>query len=420
MVNSGSIAPSSPIMVVLQDASEYEFANQLATALGYGHADVVVGLPNDAAYAIQARGVSPTYLLLDIGELPPQEVLQQVDNIALYCDPGTRVVVVGAANDINLYRELKARGIIEYFTRPVEILTLRAALTTQNPEAGGAVGRAANAPKNACSVIAFMSAASGDGSSTVALNTAYSLAHDFDQPTVVIDMDYQFGMIARNLDQSSQFGIKDIFEYPDRVIDSTLIQKMLVGHPEEKNLKIIAAPNDLRVLPQIKPEVIRNLIATLKSDFKFIIIDLPHIWSPWVAAALGEATQCMLVSQLWLRSVTHASRLLKSWRDIGVDTTRGASVIINRSGAKFKEAITEKDFERVCGVDIKFALANDTRSIVMAENQGKTVAEAGNSVLASEFHNLAGYLVGLQTGTPYQAPTTNMKAGIGSIFKRKG
>lgn len=407
----------SPLMVILQDAGEQEFANQLATAMGYTFADIVLGTPGDAAQIIMSRGISPSYIVIDIGVMSPAEVLAQLDQVAQYCEPHTRVVVMGQLNDISLYRELKTRGVIEYFTKPADIPALRAALMTQNPEmVSSPIGAARG---SSCSVITFMSAASGDGSSTVALNTAYTLAHEFGQPTVVIDMDYQFGMIARNLDQSSQFGIKDIFEYPDRIIDSTLIDKMLVSHLHESRLKVIAAPNDLRILPVIKPEVIRNLISTLKSQFKFIIIDLPHIWSPWVAAALGESNQSVMVAQLWLRSVTHSSRLLKTWREIGIDSNRTITTI-NRSGAKFKEAVTEKDYERVCGVDIKFALANDTKTVVTAENQGKTVMELGNSTLATQFKDLAGYLLSVHEGKPYTpASAPAAKAPITSLFQRR-
>lgn len=409
---------ASPLMVVLQDAGDQEFANQLATAMGYAFADIIVGTPSDAAQAIAARGLSPAYILLDIGDMSPQEVLAHLDAMAQQCEPNTRVVVMGNVNDITLYRELKSRGVIEYFTKPAEIPSLRSAMMTQNADVMGGAVKAAGGDE--CFIVTFMSAASGDGSSTVALNTAYSLVREFNQPTVIIDMDYQFGMIARNLDQSSQYGIKDIFEYPDRIIDKTLIDKMLVSHLHEDNLKVIAAPNDLRVLPNIKPEVIRNLITTLKSQFKFIIIDLPHIWSPWVAAAIGEANHSVMVAQLWLRSVTHSSRMLKSWREIGLHPSK-ISVAINRSGAKFKEAITDRDYERVCGMDIRFALANDTKSIVSAENQGKTVSEIGTSPLAGQFKDLAGYLVALREGKPY-APeaeaSSQPKPSLTSIFRK--
>ena len=414
---------SSPLMVVLSDAGEQAFASQLATAMGYGFADVLVGTPSDAANAIASRGSTPTYILLDIGAMVTQDVLGHIDYMAQQCDPETRVVVIGDTNDITLYRELIQRGVLEYFPKPAQIPAIRNALMAQKPTQSG---KTAKKGETECFVATFMSAASGDGSSTVALNTAYALAHTYQQPTVIIDMDYQFGMIARNLDQSSQFGIKDIFEYPDRIIDNTLIDKMLVSHQHEDNLKVIAAPNDLRVLPAIQPEVIRSLINTLKSQFKFIIIDLPHIWSPWVAAALSEANHSVIVAQLWLRSVTHSSRLLKGWRDIGL-SQNDISVVINRSGAKFKEAVTARDYERVCGMEIQFSLANDTKSIVSSENQGKTVAEIGNTPLTQQFNELAAHLVGLRDGQPVAVPHAGgaigeggKKPSLSSLFQRKG
>lgn len=407
----------SPLMMVLQKAEDQMFANQLATAMGYSFADVVFGTPGDAANVIVARGISPAYIVVDVNAMPVHEVLRNIDVMAEQCEPNTRVVVIGDTNDIGLYRELKLRGVMEYFPRPVEIPAIRIALMSQSQE--NSVSRTAqSATQRDSSVITFMSAASGDGSSTTALNTAYALAHEYNQPTVVVDMDYQFGMIARNLDQSCQFGIRDIFEYPDRIIDNTLIDKMLVSHLHEENLKVIAAPNDLRVLPPIKPEVIRNLIATLKTQFKFVIIDLPHIWSPWVAAALGEANHNFIVAQLWLRSVTHSSRMLKAWREVGFSSDK-VVVVINRSGAKFKEAVSEKDFERVCGTEIKFSLANDTKTVVTAENQGKTVTEVGGSALAQQFKDLAGYIVSLKEGTEYTPSSGVGRSAFTSIFQRK-
>ena len=41
---------------------------------------------------------------------PPRELLGQLDRLAEVCDPGTKVVVIGVANDIALYRELMRRG----------------------------------------------------------------------------------------------------------------------------------------------------------------------------------------------------------------------------------------------------------------------------------------------------------------------
>src|SRR5262249_49767180 len=50
------------------------------------------------------------------------EPLSGLDELAQVCDPGTRVRVVGRANDIVLYRELVRRGISDYLIAPVAVL----------------------------------------------------------------------------------------------------------------------------------------------------------------------------------------------------------------------------------------------------------------------------------------------------------
>lgn len=409
---------SSPVMAIITDAVDREFANQIANSLGYPTADVVVGSPRDAASVLRGRESSPNYIVIDIGDRG-YDILPELDEMAEYCHENTRVVVTGTINDVTFYRELRQRGIIEYFTRPAKISDIRTALMYDH-DAGKGGQRA--------SVITFMSSASGDGASTVAQNVAYCLAKDFRQSTVVVDMDFQFGMVARSLDLSSPFGIKELFEHPERSIDTTLIDRMLVEYAE--NLKVIASPTDLRYWPDIKSEMIRDLIVTLQQRFDFIIIDLPHIWSPWIAAAIAEASQSVLVGQLWLRSLTHSARILSAWRDVGIDMDK-ISVIINRSGAKFKEAVSPKDFERICGLPIHFYLANDIKTIVAAENQGKTVPEVGISVLSRQFRELAAELLAKHKGTVVSKPAASAEpapdkeqkkaAGlsIGSLFNKK-
>lgn len=410
------MSTSSPVMTVITDAVDREFANQIANSLGYPAADVVVGSPRDAAATLRSREFSPNYIVIDIGDRG-FDILPELDEMAEFCHENTRVVLTGTINDVTFYRELRQRGVIEYFTRPAKISDIRTALM-YDAEAGRGGQRS--------SVITFMSSASGDGASTVAQNVAYCLAKDFRQSTVIIDMDFQFGMVARSLDLSSPFGIKELFEHPERSIDATLIDRMLVEYAE--NLKVIASPTDLRFWPDIRPEMIRDLVLTLQQRFDFIIIDLPHIWTTWVAAAISEATHSVLVGQLWLRSLTHSARLLAAWRDVGIDMDK-ISVVINRSGAKFKEAVSPRDFERICGLPIHFYLANDIKTIVAAENQGKTVPEVGISVLSRQFRELAAELLAThkgaasasRRGSDAAAAEPKKAAGIslGSLFNKK-
>lgn len=371
----------SPVMAVLPDEANTPFANQVANALGYPYADVVIGTPLEATYTLAARDRGPTYIIIDIGSRG-REVLPEIDKLAENCEAGTRVVVVGEVNDITFYRTLKQMGVLEYFTRPAQIQDVRAALVHESGTEGHTGSK----------VITFMSAASGDGSSTAALNVAYALAEHYHKRTVLVDMDYQFGMAAKNLDLNAQFGIRELFDHPDRGIDATLIRRMTAPYGER--MQVISAPNDLKQMPPISPETVRALITTLKSEFDCVVIDLPHIWANWTSAAITSSTNVVLTAQLWLRSITHAARLLGIWREMGVDG-KNVTIVINRSGAKFKEGVSQRDFERVCGHGIDFSLANDIKTIVTAENQGKTILEIASSPLGNQLEQLAGLLAGL-------------------------
>ena len=46
-------------------------------------------------------------------------LFDQLEELAGVCDPDTKVVIIGATNDIGLYRELMKRGVSEYIVPPM-------------------------------------------------------------------------------------------------------------------------------------------------------------------------------------------------------------------------------------------------------------------------------------------------------------
>jgi Flp pilus assembly CpaE family ATPase len=130
-----------------------------------------------------------------------------------------------------------------------------------------------------------------------------------------------------------------------------------------------------------------------------------------VATACQSSTHLVLVAQLWLKSVTHSARLLKAWREHQIPPDQ-VTLVINRSGAKFKEAIEPRDFERVCGVAIKHMVTNDIRTVVQAEGEAKTIMELPTSKLGQDIGQLARLLIGI---SPTIAPTDKLAEKSGLI-----
>lgn len=403
----------SPLLIVSFSLEEVENLTELAKSLGYSDAQVVAGPVASAIKALDARASAPEYIIIDIGKRE-KDVLPELDEFALHCEPTVLAVVIGDINDITFYRELKQRGILEYFPRPVQPADISTALR----HASNAQQRSKNSGLG--SVISCMSAASGDGSSTLAVNLAWCFANEHKQSTVLMDMDYQFGLSAKNLDVTAPFGTRELFEHPDRGLDNVLVEKMLAKYGERLN--IISSPGELRLMPDIRPEVVKELLDILRTRFKYIVIELPHVWTDWTAAVLKNSDHIMLVGQLWLRSLTHATRLLTAWQAAGIERSN-VSLIMNRSGAKFKEAISAEEFERICHQKIEGHLNNEIKTIVSAENQGKTIMETANgSLLEQQFKQIAQEMVtrfsadAAEQSTPAAAPA---KKGLKGLFEKK-
>ncbi len=402
-------------MLAIVGSSEYDvLAMEVALGLNQPAPHIIHGSLGESVAAMQAMGISPRYLLMDVGN-QRSTAIADIEAIAELCEPGTRVVAIGQINDIQFYRNLTEHGIPDYFPTPANPSDIIAAFKRQDtPTAPPAQAQGKIAPSNS-EVFAFMSAAGGDGASTAALNTAFSIAQLTGKPTILVDLDYQYGMAARNLNLSVQYGIKDLFEHPDRGVDSTIVQRMVAQYGP---LHVIAAPSDLRYLPYIDPAAVSQLIQVLKLSYENIIIDLPHTWQPWVSAACREASYFVLVAQLWLKSVSHAARILRAIRSEDV-VGNNVRLVINRAGAKFREAVETRDFERVTGVTIAHSIVNDTKTIVDAENQAKTIIEVGEgSKLKTDLDNLARLLKNVPLLTSDAQQPDASKSSIKDLFKR--
>ena len=367
---------------IVQDNQGAENASQVAANFSVSNPVIISGYISAGVEYLKANDDSPDYILIDIGS-GYSSVIEEIDELAEYCHQGTKVVVIGAVNDLVLYRQLLQRGVVEYFVKPVTVHDLYNALTAVTNKAPK---QQIAAPVGGGKVVSFMAAASGDGATTIAINSGYMLAKDFNQPTIIVDLDYQYGMVARNLDLNSNHGVREILEQPEGTIDISFIEKTIVKYSE--NLYVISAPKALRFVPRISAAVIENLLMVLRTKFKYVIIDLPHLWVDWVASIIGEADKNYMVSQLWLKSAAHASRFLDVAQTMGI-TAHKTSIIVNRSGSKFKEAITPSEFSTACKKKIDFYISNESKTIISAENQGKTAIEMNNSVLNKQFREIA-------------------------------
>jgi len=117
------------------------------------------GLP--AAIEFYHKENTPSLIIIESG-MRGEELFNQLESLASVCDEGTKVVMIGAANDIRLYRQLMDKGLSDYLVPPLHPLNLIRSLGElySDPDQPF-IGR----------VVAFFGAKGGAGSSSMAHNT---------------------------------------------------------------------------------------------------------------------------------------------------------------------------------------------------------------------------------------------------------
>src|SRR5690348_12764970 len=65
-----------------------------------------------AARQMLSESAQPTLLIVDLSE--STEPLADVNSLADICEPGIRVIALGTANDVRLYRNLIDSGVTDY------------------------------------------------------------------------------------------------------------------------------------------------------------------------------------------------------------------------------------------------------------------------------------------------------------------
>jgi pilus assembly protein CpaE len=346
----------------------------------------------DAAVTRFSSQASPNLLILDTLMQGPA-MLHALDRLAQVIEEGTKVVIVGAVNDIALFRELMARGVSEYIVpplQPIDVIRTVCGLYV-NPDKPFA-GR----------VIAVIGARGGIGASTIAHNIAWSIAERQESSATLLDLDLSFGTAALDFNQDPPQSIADALMAPDRV-DDVFLER--VTTKQTQRLQMLTAPATLEREFELDPQSYEMVIERVRRTSPYVVLDLPHTWNSWVKHTLLAADDAIIVAGPDLASLRNTKNiidLLKSMRPYDSPPT----VVLSMVGVPKRPEIPFKDFAEALGAEPVASIPFDPQLFGMAANNGQMVAEvAALSKTAIALDALAASLTG-------RKPVETKKASI--------
>ena len=351
--------------------------------------------------AVEAYRGSPTPNVIVLeSESRNDSILGGLDGLAEFCDSGTRVVVIGRHNDVQLYRELVRRGVSDYLITPVGTIdVVRAVCGLFSAPDAKPVGR----------VIAVVGAKGGVGASTVAHNIAWATARDLALDSVVTDLDLAFGTAGLDYNQDPPQGVADAVFSPDR-IDTAFVDRLLSKCSE--HLSLLAAPATLERVYDFGADAFDSIFDSLRASVPCIVLDVPHAWTGWTQRTLVSADEILIVATPDLANLRNAKNLVDHLRAARVNDRR-PFYCLNQVGMPKRPEIKPADFAKSLEDEPVATIPFDPALFGTAANNGQMIAEmSSNHRVAETFRQLANLLTG-------RAETKKSRSGLLTPFLAK-
>ena len=277
---------------------------------------------------------SPESIIVDISgaEMPAS----QIHELAELCEPGVTVIAIGDRNDIGLYRDLVQAGVSDYIVKPVTAQLLAKALI------GAAASGEGSPISRKLGKVAVVGSRGGVGATTLATHLALHLANQQSRRVVLLDLDLHTGDCALALNLKPTPGLREALANPLR-IDSVFLDRTMAIHGDR--LFVLSAEESLRVDAEFTAEAVDKLVGVLRTQFHYIVVDVPRIPGSPYWQALDTADLRIIVADQTLRSVRDTVRLREAFNTGRAEHSN--MLVVNRIGEGGRRAMTLAEMTKV-------------------------------------------------------------------------
>lgn len=234
--------------------------------------------------------------------------------------------------------------------------------------------------------IVITSGKGGTGKTTCSGAIASALAF-LGKRTICLDCD--IGL--RNLDLT--LGLTDIamLDFLDVLAGRAELSEAAVEHPLIKDLYFLAAP--VNTAPEeIDPDAMSSLIARLRGEYDYCIIDCPAGLGSGFRLSCKDADMAIIVATGDSSSLRDGHRTAEALRNIGISNIR---LIVNRINPRIfnRTRATVDDVIDVVGARL-LGLVSEDESVTLASNLEQPLLSFGAKYAYDQFFRIARRITG--------------------------
>ena len=241
-----------------------------------------------------------------------------------------------------------------------------------------------------CKVLGFFSGKGGTGKTTIAINTAISLARE-GKRVMLLDLDLQCGDVAISLDADSKYSIVDLVQ--DRGgITIENINNFSVDH--SSGLRVLCAPKSAEFAEYVQASAVEKIIDIMRPFYEYVIVDMSTTFNDITITACESCEEIFMVYNTDILSLKNA----KMSYDIldQLHQKDKLQFIINKYE---KGIIKPADFTKMFGMEIYYVIPYDGKTAISSVNKGQpAVISDPRSTLGSSLRHLTEKVIAEHTG----------------------
>jgi pilus assembly protein CpaE len=214
-------------------------------------------------------------------------------------------------------------------------------------------------------LLAVSGVTGGCGTTTLAVNLAYEIAHRHGLHCLLLELSFRMGVLATYLNIEPRYTTLDLLRISDR-LDVFAVQQALTRVADR--LDVLAGPYRAIALPQTSAQDVARLIECAKQLAAVVVLDLPCSYDDLYFETLATANHVVLVGEQKVPSV-RALKLVQETlqREAGQCKQH---LVINRYDPKVSGFDADR-LQRLLQVPRLHTIADDPEAVTAAVNNGR-------------------------------------------------
>ena len=286
---------------------------------------------------------------------------ERLGALSEHCDEDTAAIIIGPVNDVYLYRRLIEMGVSDYLVKPVTPEILTDVIAKALIERLGV---------SESTLMAFIGAKGGVGTSTVAQLSAWCAAEKMSQKTILLDAAGGWSPISvgTGFDPSAT-----LFEVARAVEAQNEDALERVFFEATDRLNVLATGSDAMLDPSVSGAQYEAILDNLMAKYPVAIVDLSGADNAVKKAVLSRAHDIILVSEPTVSSLRFSRSLLKEISVVRGGEEDDISLLINKTGLNKAHEVALNDIEQALEFKPSGSIAHNPALFLKHESEMKNI-----------------------------------------------